>query len=49
MKAFLAAVLFMAVVAVGADFALQEAGFSAEETFKTENVRLPERDEETGN
>ena len=49
MKAFLAAILFMAVVTVGADFALDQAGFSAEEIFKTENVRLPDRVEETGN
>ena len=42
MKAFLAAILFMVVVSVGADFALNEAGFSAEEVFKTENVRLPD-------
>lgn len=42
MKAFLAAVVFMAVVTVGADFALQQAGFSAEETFQGNNVRLSE-------
>ena len=49
MKAFLAAVVFMAVVAVGADMALQQAGFSAEEVFKTENVRLPDPEERDDN
>ena len=46
MKAFLAAILFMVVVSVGADIALQRAGFSAEEVFKSENVRLPEPQEQ---
>lgn len=40
MKAFLAALAVMAIMAVGADFALQNAGFSAAEVFQTESVRL---------
>ena len=44
MKAFLAAIVFIAVVAVGADMALNQAGYSSEEVFKSENVRLPVRD-----
>ncbi len=46
MKAFLAALVVMAVIAVGADYALQNAGYSAEEVFKTENVRLPVPDQD---
>lgn len=40
MKAFLAAVVALVVITVGADMALDEAGFSAEEVFKKDSVRL---------
>ena len=40
MKAFLAAVIAMIVISFGADFALSNAGFSASEVFKSDNVRL---------
>ena len=40
MKAFLAAVVAMVVIAVGADLALNQAGFSAEEKFSKRDVRL---------
>lgn len=40
MKAFLFALVALVVISVGADFALDEAGFSAAETYKTPNVRL---------
>ena len=42
MKAFLAAVVAMIVIAVGADMALDRMGFSTAEVYKTENVRLGE-------
>lgn len=42
MKAFLTALVFIAVVTVGADVALEKAGFSAAETFQTDHVRLGE-------
>lgn len=40
MKAFLAAVVAMFVIGVGADLALDQAGFSAEEKFSKRDVRL---------
>ena len=40
MKAFLAAILAMVVIAVGADAALQHAGFSVDEKFTKQDVRL---------
>ena len=40
MKAFLLAIVATAALTVGADFALNEAGFSSAEVFRTENVRL---------
>jgi len=40
MKAFLIACIAMIVIAVGADLALNEIGFSSSEVFQTENVRL---------
>ncbi|HUS53545.1 MAG TPA: hypothetical protein VMY41_06020 [Thermohalobaculum sp.] len=42
MKAFLAAVVAMAVIAVGADMYLATLGFSSAETYTTPNVRLGE-------
>ena len=42
MKAFLAALVAMAVITVGADFALYYAGFSAAEQAATASVRLGE-------
>ncbi len=42
MKAFLAAILVLIVMAVGADFALKNAGFSAAEMFQSDSVRLSE-------
>lgn len=42
MKAFLAACVVMAVMAVGADYALNQMGFSSEEVHQLENVRLGE-------
>lgn len=40
MKAFLAAILALIVITVGADMALEYAGFSAAERFQKEDVRL---------
>ncbi len=40
MKAFLAAVAALALISVGASFALQEAGFSAAEVYQSDSVRL---------
>jgi hypothetical protein len=40
MKAFLAAVLAMAVIAVGAHYYLDSLGFSSAQTYKTGDVRL---------
>ena len=40
MKAFLAAVAALIVISVGASFGLGEAGFSAEEVYQSESVRL---------
>lgn len=40
MNAFLAAVLALIVITVGADMALDKAGFSAEERFQSSDVRL---------
>ena len=40
MKAFLAALVAMAVIAVGADLYLQTLGFSSADTYTTSNVRL---------
>ena len=42
MKAFLAAVVAMVVITVGADMALDRLGFSSAEVYKTDNVRLGE-------
>jgi hypothetical protein len=40
MKAFLAALVAMAVIAVGVDFYLDTLEFSSATTYTTENVRL---------
>ena len=40
MKAFLTALVVMAVITVGADIALQYTGFSAAEQATTASVRL---------
>jgi hypothetical protein len=40
MKAFLTAMIVMAVMTVGADYALDMAGFSAEQVFQKDSVRL---------
>ncbi len=40
MKAFLLSILVMALIAVGADFALKHAGFSAEDKASAPSVRL---------
>lgn len=40
MKAFLAAVVVMAAIAVGADLYLDTLGFSSGEIYSTSNVRL---------
>ena len=42
MKAFLMALVATAALTVAADLALDEAGFSSAEQFRTENVRLGE-------
>ncbi len=42
MRAFLAAVFVMALIAVGADLYLKTLGFSSANVFSTENVRLGE-------
>ncbi|HUF86157.1 MAG TPA: hypothetical protein VMM59_02140 [Thermohalobaculum sp.] len=42
MKAFLAAVVAMAVLAVGADLALDRMGFSSSEVYSKPSVRLGE-------
>ncbi len=42
MRAFLAAVFVMALIAVGADLYLETIGFSSANIFSTENVRLGE-------
>lgn len=42
MKAFLLAIIVTAALTVGADIALDEAGFSSSEYFKTDSVRLGE-------
>jgi hypothetical protein len=42
MKAFLAAVLVMALVAVAADVYLETLGFSSANTYSAPNVRLGE-------
>ena len=42
MKAFLAAVVVMAVIAVIADVYLETLGFSSADTYSTPNVRLGE-------
>jgi len=42
MKAFVAALLVMAVIAVGADIALEQTGFSTAEQSRTAAVRLGE-------
>lgn len=40
MKAFLAALVAMAAITVGADLLLHRAGFSAAERYSLESVRL---------
>jgi hypothetical protein len=40
MKAFLAAMVVMAAIAVGADLYLETLGFSSADTYSTSNVRL---------
>ncbi len=40
MKAFLAALVVMAAIAIGADLYLDTLGFSSADTFTTSNVRL---------
>lgn len=40
MKAFLLALVATAAITVGADLALDRAGFSSAEVYRTENVRL---------
>ena len=40
MKAFLAAVVAMAVIAIAADLYLETLGFSSADTYTTSNVRL---------
>lgn len=40
MKAFLAAVVALAVLTVAADVLLDEAGFASDEVYATDNVRL---------
>jgi hypothetical protein len=42
MKAFLAAVVAMAVIAVGADMVLDRLGFSSAQVFSKPSVRLGE-------
>lgn len=42
MKAFLAAMVIMAAIAVGADVYLETLGFSSADVFSTQNVRLGE-------
>jgi len=40
MKAFIAAIVAMTVIAVGAHYALDHMGFSSEDTYKMKDVRL---------
>ncbi len=40
MKAFLAALVVMAAIAIGADFYLDTLSFSSAATYTTSNVRL---------
>lgn len=40
MKAFLAAIVALVVITVGADMVLDRIGFSAEEVFQKDSVRL---------
>ncbi|MEM7743174.1 MAG: hypothetical protein AAF409_05635 [Pseudomonadota bacterium] len=40
MKAFLLACIAMAIITVGADLALDRVGFSSEEVFQRDAVRL---------
>ncbi|MGR3716857.1 MAG: hypothetical protein ACU0B1_08945 [Thermohalobaculum sp.] len=40
MKAFLAALVVMAAIAIGADLYLDTLGFSSADTYTTSNVRL---------
>ena len=40
MKAFLAALAIMAVIAIGADYYLNTLGFSSADAYTTANVRL---------
>lgn len=42
MKAFLLAVIVMAVISVGANMYLETLGFSSADTFSTDSVRLGE-------
>jgi hypothetical protein len=41
MRAFLAAMIALVVFSFGADYALQNAGYSAQEAFSLEGVSLP--------
>ena len=40
MKAFLAALVIMAAIAIGADLYLDTLGFSSADTYTSSNVRL---------
>lgn len=40
MKAFVAAIIALIAITIGADFALDRAGFSAGEVYKKSDVRL---------
>ena len=42
MKAFLSAILALVVITVGADMILDQIGFSAEDYFQKDSVRLGE-------
>ena len=42
MKAFLAAMIALVVITIGADQLLQRAGYSSAEVYSRENVRLGE-------
>ena len=40
MKAFLAAMVALVIITIGADLVLDRAGFSAEEVYQRDSVRL---------
>jgi len=42
MKAFLSAIVALIVITIGADFVLDQAGFSAADVFQKDSVRLGE-------